>query len=158
MSNIEVSEYYTVDQAAEKLGCNPETVRRHIRSGRIIAIKLSGKGAGQYMISKEQIDIREAEIVEPNTEACVNEGLEPLQQQDYTVVLNAINELMLNNVKPLSEQQELIKNAIVQQQQIISTQRNEIAEMKKIVIQQSEMLDQVLKNSNQGFFKKLFGK
>ncbi len=47
---------YTVKQAAEITGLNPETIRRYIRAGRIAAEKVRAKGfKTEYAISESEL-------------------------------------------------------------------------------------------------------
>lgn len=79
--------FLTVDQAAERLGLNPETIRRRIRRGTIKAQLIDGPRGEQYSIPASELVTQEAQIapvpqlpqpvLDQLTNALVN-GLEPI--------------------------------------------------------------------------------
>jgi excisionase family DNA binding protein len=55
--------FLTVEEAAERLNLNPETIRRRIRRGQIKAQLLPGPRGDQYSIPVSELTTQEAQIV-----------------------------------------------------------------------------------------------
>jgi excisionase family DNA binding protein len=84
--------FLTVEEAADRLGLNPETIRRRIRKGSIKAQLIPGPRGDQYQIPVSELTTQEAQIVPvpglPPTvigqianamTKAVSEAVEPLQ-------------------------------------------------------------------------------
>lgn len=55
--------FYTVEEAAEKLQVNPETIRRRIRKGKLKAQLIDGDRGKQYSIPANELFIEEAVLL-----------------------------------------------------------------------------------------------
>lgn len=106
--------FLTVEQAAERLNCNPETIRRRIRRGAIKAQLIPGPRGDQYSIPLSELHTQDAEIV-------------PVPQLPIAVV----NQIIDANKQAVEAVVVPLQAQIMEQQTIIQAQADEIRKLRE---------------------------
>lgn len=117
--------FLTVEEAAERLNVNPETIRRRIRRGNIKAQLLPGPRGDQYSIPLSELTTQEAQIVpvpqlppavlEQFTQAVSSANQELINtavQQLITAIPQVVEAVVDSKTSELKAQNEELKNQL----------------------------------------------
>lgn len=137
--------FYTVEEAAEKLQVNPETIRRRIRKGKLKAQLIDGDRGKQYSIPAAALSMQEALPIPEQKLA------QPILDQIVTANTKAMQELLTSQFA-LQEEKRL--QTIRSMENEIKALRSEIRALKEENLQAIHLLSTPPKKLS--FWKKWF--
>lgn len=137
--------FYTVEEAAEKLQVNPETIRRRIRKGKLKAQLIDGDRGKQYSIPAAELSVEDTLPVPEQKLA------QPILDQIVTANTKAMQELLTTQ---FALQEEKHAQTIRSMENEIKTLRSEIRALKEENLQAIHLLSAPPKKPS--FWKKWF--